>query len=180
MGFLTRRRRKKRRKRRGYVRPSRAKPKTGWSRRDLARLTGVSMRTIRLYLQRRVLPSAPFRGSATRYQREHLIALLAIQRLRAQHGRDLDALRARVAALAPAELEALAVEGLTPGPLADALGVQPQPHPAASAPTTSLRSNLPKWHRLELALGLELHVRDDASPQVMDLARRVYEFCGQS
>jgi len=36
------------------VRPSRAKPKTGWSLRELANLSGVAGRTIRLYLQRGV------------------------------------------------------------------------------------------------------------------------------
>jgi hypothetical protein len=30
---------------------------------------------------------------------------------------------------------------------------------------------------VELALGLELHVRDDASPAVHDLARRIREIC---
>jgi hypothetical protein len=173
------RKRKKRRKRRGYVRPSRAKAKTGWSRRELALLTGISLRTIRLYQQRRVLPSVPFRGSATRYQREHLLALLAIKRLRATQPGELDDTRARLAAFTPAELESFATEGLAPGPLADALGVQPQPQPATVASPQTPLVNLPSWKRLELALGLELHVREDVSPQVLDLARRVYELSGR-
>jgi hypothetical protein len=37
----------------------------------------------------------------------------------------------------------------------------------------TLRFQLARWTHLELALGLELHVRDDASPQVLELARRI-------
>lgn len=34
-------------------------------------------------------------------------------------------------------------------------------------------SHLAGWRRVELALGLELHVRDDAGMDVQELARRV-------
>ncbi len=124
-----------------------------------------------------MLPSVSFRGSATRYQREHLLALLAIQRLRATHGRDLDDIRARLAAFTPAELETVAAQDLAPGPLADALGLQPRPAPAAPAQPPLV--NIPRWQRLELALGLELHLREDASAQVIELSRRVYELCAR-
>jgi DNA-binding transcriptional MerR regulator len=92
----------------------------------------VAVRTIHFYLQREVLPRPPFKGSATRYQRHHLIWLLAIRRLRASERLELTTIRTRLEAL--------------------------------SAP--------------ELALGLELHFRDDASPHVAELAKRVCEVCG--
>src|SRR5450432_1399245 len=73
-------RKKRRPKRRGYVRPSRAKPKTGWTLGELAGLGGIAARTIRAYLRQGVLPRPPFMGSATRYQRRQLVWLLAIRR----------------------------------------------------------------------------------------------------
>lgn len=169
-------RRKKRPKRRGYVRPSRAAKKTGWSLRELALLTGVSARAIRSYLQRGVLPRPAFAASATRYQRRQLLWLCAIRRLRESEQLGLDAIRARLNALPAPELEALALRELQPGKLADALGV----HVAAPAPAASATPPLPdaaRWRRIELALGLELHVREDASAQVLDLARGVRQWC---
>jgi len=171
---------KKKRKRRGYVRPSRAAAKAGWSLIQLSRLSGSSVRAIRLYLQREVLPRPPFLGAATRYQRQHLATLLAIRRLLAE-GLPLDAIRTRLEALSRPELDAFAAEGLAPGPLADALGVVPVAartpgiDPAALDQRASLLA--PRWARIELALGLELHVRDDAAPGVRELARRMRELC---
>jgi DNA-binding transcriptional MerR regulator len=162
-------------KRRGYVRRSRARPKVGWSLRELARLTGISPRTLRLYLQKQVLPRAPFSGSATRYQRRHLLSLLAIRRLRTREGLDLAAIRTRLAALPAPELETFATEDIPQGPLAEALGLRPAPPPRNEPAPVMPR--VPRWARLELALGLELHVRDDASGQVLELVRRVRELC---
>jgi hypothetical protein len=88
--------RRKRPKRRGYVRPSRAKAKAGWTLHDLAAFSGTTVRTIRLYLQRGVLPRPRFMASATRYQRRHLVCLLAIRRLRATENLTLAAIRTRL------------------------------------------------------------------------------------
>ncbi len=53
--------------------------------------------------------------------------------------------------------------------------------PAASAPTgvaTPVAVGAEKrWSRLELAVGLELHARDDASPFVRALAAKVWKLC---
>lgn len=173
-------RRKKRPKRRGYVRRSRAAPKTGWSLRELAALTGISPRTVRLYLHSGVMPRPPFKGAATRYQRRQLLWLCAIRRLRTSENLELQAIRTRLNALTAPQLEAFVVQSLTPGKLAAALGVQPAPAVGArSAPPPALATGAgwieatPRWRRLELALGLELHLREDASPQVIALAERV-------
>jgi DNA-binding transcriptional MerR regulator len=168
---------RKKRRRRGYVRKSRATPQTGWTARELAQLSGISLRTLRMYLQRGVLPRSPFKGAATRYQRSQLLWLLAIRRLREQEHLELDAIRARLTALAPEELEAFATAGLSTGKLAEALGLRPVSVSSAVPPSLSMSSAGPRWARIELALGLELHVRDDSSPRVLALARQLREWC---
>jgi DNA-binding transcriptional MerR regulator len=150
-------------------------------------MSGVAARTIHFYLQRAVLPRPPFKGSATRYERHHLLWLLAIRRLRTSDRLGLATIRTRLEALSSPELEAFATEHLPPGPMADALGVR-SALPAVAAPVPALGTNvvdggsfaphLPRWSRIELALGLELHLRDDASPHVAELAKRVFEICG--
>ena len=173
-------------KRRGYVRPSRAKPKTGWSLRELAALSGVASRTIRLYLQRGVMPRPRFMGSATRYHFDQLVWLLAIRRLRTAERLTLSAIRARLQALTASELQAFAIEDVPTGRLPGVLGIQPADPPAASTPPVhpllqhsenggASSSPLPRWARFELALGLEMHVRDDVSAPVLELARRLRE-----
>jgi DNA-binding transcriptional MerR regulator len=165
--------RKKRRKRRGYVRRSRAAPKTGWSLRELAALAGVSPRTVRLYLHHQLLPRPAFKGSATRYQRRQLLWLCAIRQLRQTEKLELKAIRTRLNALSAPELEAFVAKQRTGGELAAALGVHP-PAPAIaaiSAPSSGART--PRWSRIELALGLELHLREDASASVLELAERL-------
>jgi DNA-binding transcriptional MerR regulator len=183
------RRRKKRRKKPGYVRPSRAKPKTGWSLRELARCSGVAARTVHFYLQSGVLPRPPYKGKATRYERQHLLSLLAIRRLRTSERLALVRVKARIAAMSPLELHAFATEHLPPGPAADALGIRSAlPTAVVGAPATSMGSTVvnglplapstPRWSRVELALGLELHLREDAGAQAAELAKRVLELCG--
>jgi len=178
-------RRKRKPKRRGYVRPSRAQPKTGWSLRQLANLSGVTARTIRLYMQRDVLPRPPFLGSATRYQRRQLLCLLAIRRLLVSEKLTLASIRTRLQALSAPELETFATERVPPGPIADALGIKPAAAMSGAGPAGApyaARGETPspqgaRWVRTELALGLELHVREDASSRVLALAHRLRELC---
>jgi hypothetical protein len=179
--------RKRKPKRRGYVRLSRAKSKAGWSLPQLGALVGLAPRSLRLYLRSRVLPPAGFKGSATRYQRPHLVRLVAARRLIATEKLSLAEIAKRFAKLSPTELEALAVEGLAPGPLATALAIQAAPTaPVKSSVTPAgldgalVGAGAPKWTRIELALGLELHCRDDASPQTLELLRRVREVVGMA
>ena len=145
---------------------------------QIAALSETTPRTIRGYLEAEIVPRSPFRGAATRYDRRQLLCLLAVRRLRMQERMALSEIRKRLKALSPAELEGLATQGVGPGPLADALGLQPAP-PAAPAPTPvqALLAPHPQWTRLELALGLELHVRGDASASVLELAQRIHAAC---
>ena len=134
------------------------------------------MRTLRSYLQRGLLPRPPFRGSATRYQRAQLLCAVAVRRLRESEGLDLDAIRARLEALEPPVLERWVAEQLEPGPLTTALGITLPPAASGTVPTTSssaLSSQSPRWIRVELALGVELHVREDVDGRAQELARRL-------
>lgn len=171
------------RKRRGYVRPSRAKKAEGWSLRELSALSGLSARNIRAYLLREIVPRATFHASATRYDRRQLLSLLALRRLRESERLPLARIRSRLESLSPAELEAFATAELTPGALANALGLAapataPTPTDSEVRPSPAdFRTPLPRWTRVELALGLELHVRDDAGAATVELARRIQALC---
>jgi len=179
------------------VRPSRAKPKQGWSLRQLAALTGTTERGLKHYLEVGVLPRPPFRGPATRYQRLHLLWILGAQRLQSTESLSLAEIGKRLGAMPPAELEAFVLSSVPPGPAAHALGLVPAPAapvavaapvspapaaeahgaPPALAPAPALAPGTPRWVRIELALGLELNVREDASPRVLELAERIRGFC---
>ncbi len=175
-------------------RRSRAKPKVGWSLAELAVLVGVSTRLARLYLERGVLPAPRFAASATRYGRTHLLRLLAARRLRSLEALDLDAIKKRIRSWTVPQLEAFATTDLAPGPLAEALQIAPSAkavdparpsgavepldpaHSSAAAeligvPTVPVFGER-RWTRVELAVGLELHLREDASPRVVALAQR--------
>jgi DNA-binding transcriptional MerR regulator len=163
---------------RGYVRPSRAKPKTGWTLAQLAQLSGLTARAIRVYLDRGLLPRPRFKGPATRYDRTQLVWLLGIRRLRTTERLQLREIATRLRALSAPELEAFATAGLAEAPsnaTAAALGILPVA-PSVAKPE-AMAAHEPRWARIELALGLELHLCDGASPHVLELARRVREMC---
>jgi hypothetical protein len=112
-------------------------------------------------LQRGLLPRPPFLGSATHYQRRQLIWLLAIRRRLVTDKLTLEQSRTRLKALSPAEIETFATELLRPGAIADALGVRPPAGGEDGAVGSGAESTggaiaagpLPRWPRVELALG---------------------------
>jgi hypothetical protein len=58
-----------------------------------------------------------------------------------------------------------------------------QPSPPLLGPPLVGAGDVPhivRWKRVELALGLELHVRDDASADVQELALRVRAMCAEA
>lgn len=146
---------------------------------QLANLAGVPIRTVRHYLKDGVLPRPRFAGPATRYGRRELLWMLAIRQLQLKEKVPLVSMRARLSALSATELEALATDGLGAGAAATALGLQVAPPAAAQDMAIYMvaRDGFtgPRWSRHELALGLELHVRDDASAAVMDKVRRILD-----
>lgn len=167
----------RRRRVRRAPRKSRAKPKSGWSLAQLAQLTGVSARTIKLYVERDLVPRPKFEASATRYQRRQLLWLLAVRRLRKTEDLELAAIKTRLHAMDAAALEAFAIADVEPGPIADALGLPAKPAEPADKPPQLRHLPHRTWTRLDLAIGLELHVREDATVPVLELAQRVWNLC---
>lgn len=156
-------------------------PKDGWTFPQVAALAGVPVRTVRSYVERKALKQPTFFGSATRYPRSFLVRLLAIKRLRLER-LNLAAIRKRLDAMSPEELEAFATHGLQAGLLATALGVVVQPPPRADAhahPTLSAHAEAKRqrWSRVEVMDGLEISIRDDASPLARRLANQWIEDC---
>ncbi|NUO50010.1 MAG: hypothetical protein HOV80_14235, partial [Polyangiaceae bacterium] len=120
----------------------------------------------------------------TRYERKHLLHLAAARSLRSFDNLALSAIKKRLASESPEGVEAIVKRHLAAGPLATALGIVveapamaaalPPPHlPAAPVAVGAEK----RWSRLELAVGLELHVRDDISPLVRALAAKVWKIC---
>ena len=101
---------------------------------DLARLAGVSRRTVRYYVQEGLLPAPLGVGRGHHYGREHLDRLLQVKALQ-EAGRTLDEIRHVVAGR----------------PQPGALGGRPNAEPL---PRTM-------WRRVELLPGVELHVSGD-------------------
>jgi DNA-binding transcriptional MerR regulator len=148
-------------------RPRRARAKLhleGFTAAELGAKVGVSARTVRYYTAEHVLPPPQFRGSATRYLREHLIHLAAIRYLQREHGLSLAAIRQHLNPLPVPELERLAsfiLPELAP----------PPPVPPVSP--TPARSASDAWHRLTLVPGLEIHLHAAASAEVKAIAQRI-------
>lgn len=155
------------------------RPKSGLSLADLASLTATTVRTVRHYMELGVIPAVKFRGPRTRYERNHLLHLAAARTLRSFEGLALPAIKKRLGSETPEGVEAIVKQRLTPGRLATALGI------AVAAPVSGVAPSAPavavgpekRWSRLELAVGLELHVRDDISPLVRALAAKVWKLC---
>ena len=98
---------------------------------ELADLGGISRRTVRYYVQERLLPAPLGVGRGDHYGREHLDRLLQVKALQ-EAGRTLEEIR-------------LALAG---EPAPEAASVREESHP--------LRPTM--WRRVELLSGLELHV----------------------
>ena len=76
---------------------------------ELARLAGVSTRTVRFYIQQGLLPAPESRGPGARYSDEHLDRLRLIKHLQREH-LPLAEIRRRLDVLRPAEIARLAAE----------------------------------------------------------------------
>lgn len=97
---------------RRYRRPDRRRnrvrrppPQEGFLVRDLARLAGVSIPTIKRYVRHGLLAPVPFYGTATRYPRDYLTRVLALRYWRAQGNKTLAELRRRLDAVTFAEMQ---------------------------------------------------------------------------
>ncbi len=169
---------------------------------DLAQRAGVPVRTVRYYIAEGILPPASSRGKSATYGEEHL-AKLRLARLLADRRVLLADIREQVSRLTLDEARELlrreeahnhAAESASPksprelvsalleqarrpaSPRGDALIAEPSVirHYRASAPAPAPPPET-SWRRLELAPGLELHVRADAQARYAELIRRIVE-----
>jgi DNA-binding transcriptional MerR regulator len=154
---------------------------------ELADRAGVSIRTVRYYIQQGLLPSPETRGPGTRYGREHLDRLRLVKRLQREH-LPLAEIRRRLEAMDDAEIRRLA-EGemdaepaprssaseyirrvLSDGPskiVRERMPAAPrrsivQPDALAPVAESALGGRAPQrsqWDRFVLAPDIELHVR---------------------
>jgi DNA-binding transcriptional MerR regulator len=131
---------------------------------DLAKLAGVSPRTVRYYVQRGLLPAPTFRGKDTAYGDDHLARLQAIRKLQEQY-LPLDAIQA--------ELERRSAEDVLRTP--PAVRVPPPSIPAPMPMPVPSRS----WRRYELRDGVEIHLREDVAPSVGNLVNDLAKLFGQ-
>jgi DNA-binding transcriptional MerR regulator len=146
----------------------------GYSLSQLVRAAGVTERTVRYYVERRVLPGPELRGFRTTYTDEHLVRLQVIRRLRKMERMNLQAIGKRLAGLSAAELRALLpVEPAAGGDGKGAAGAE-----AAAGGATGKGAAAPypseRWERVVLLPGLELLVRADGGPILQRLAREIH------
>ncbi|HVY45953.1 MAG TPA: MerR family transcriptional regulator [Minicystis sp.] len=144
-------------------------PPEGVTVAELAAQVRITPRAVRYYVERGLLPAPEFRGSRTRYGKDHLARLFAIVAMRRER-LDLDAIGRRLATLTPAELEAY-----LPAPPA------PPPTPGALAPPPAPTYASVGWAHVALLPGVELLVREGASPAVRKIVQEIVDHCvGQS
>jgi DNA-binding transcriptional MerR regulator len=141
----------------------------------LADRAGVSIRTVRYYIQQGLLPGPEARGPGAHYKEEHLDRLLLIKRLQREH-LPLAEIR-RV-------LESSAGELPAPRTARDYIrSVLGEPVATyASAPPEDTPSVRSQWERISLAPDIELHVRRPLSramnkqvERLIDAARDILE-----
>jgi DNA-binding transcriptional MerR regulator len=118
---------------------------------DLARLTGVSVRTIRYYLAQGLIPASGESGPGAHYGDGHLGRLRLVRRLQQQH-LPLAEIRARLASLSDADVAHLIADDAAPAApepqtsaleyvrsvLSGSAGTMPAPQPVAALPPAAL------------------------------------------
>ena len=129
---------------------------------ELARLAGVTPRTVRYYVAERLLPSPTGAGPNRLYDDEHLRLLRAIRRLKS-HYLPLGEIRRRLAELAPDEITRLTAAGETDSDdRVSAVGLPP----TAGRPLAPVESSaIPHLARL---MPLEMPI---ARPMAREVAR---------
>jgi DNA-binding transcriptional MerR regulator len=111
----------------------------------------LSARAIRFYVANGLLDHPEGAGTAATYHYRHLLQLLAIK-IRQREGQTLTRIRAELADVTGDALERRIAQALAP-----ALGA------GAHAAVAHDAERPHRWHRVPVADGIELHVRDDAS-----------------
>ncbi|MBK8252094.1 MAG: MerR family transcriptional regulator [Polyangiaceae bacterium] len=159
---------------------------------ELARKASVSVRTVRYYVQRGLLPPPEFRAKDTVYTDEHLLRLRAIRRL-SEERMALDEIAVRIAHMTPARLEEVAKGNLrdlarSPGGDRDS-GTVKNDRTVKNETVVenddvgedgvlpdSVPPGVPTVARVyRIANGVELWVHDNAPPSSMALVREIIQ-----
>lgn len=141
----------------------------------LADRAGVSIRTVRYYIQQGLLPKPDARGPGAHYTEEHLDRLLLIKRLQREHlplaeiRRVLDASGGELPAPRSARDYIANVLGQT-----TMLAESAATHSAASLEDTAPPSRS-QWERVTLAPDIELHIRRPLSRAVNKQVERLID-----
>lgn len=176
-------------------RPKTPAPKSGWVISELSQITGIPVRRLRDYVFRDLIQPLERRGTATRYPRSQLVRVMAIKRMRAEEGLNLDEIKRRMDAMGERELEAWIAAGPLPSAVLQALGLAtgqagtnaagaassngggtlPWPGSAVAGQERAAAGNtaVAAWYHVQLLPGLVLQFSATASPAVKSAAKRI-------
>jgi DNA-binding transcriptional MerR regulator len=143
-------------------------PNETYSIADLARLSGLNVRTIRYYLAQGLLPASGESGPGAHYGEGHLDRLRLTKRLQAQH-LPLSEIRRRLAELSDADVAGLVATADAPAPapatsaleyvrglLGASFAERAVPAPVAPAPPAQPRPMLARARFSAMGIGPEL------------------------
>jgi Predicted transcriptional regulators len=142
---------------------------------ELADRAGVSVRTVRYYIQQGLLPKPEARGPGAHYTDEHLDRLLLIRRLQREHlplaeiRRVLEASAGELTAPRSARDYIRSVLGQAPMLAESATLYSAAPPDEPPAPSRS------QWERVTLAPDIELHIRRPLSRAVNKQVERLID-----
>jgi len=122
---------------------------------ELATRAGVSVRTVRYYIQRGLLPPAEFRGPDTAYDDRHLHALRAIKRLQEDY-LPLDAIASALEGKSESELRRIAERGMST--TTKVTKEEPKPREPRGV----------RGERVTLGDGIELWIEEGADRSLVD------------
>ena len=153
---------------------------------ELARAAGLSVRTVRYYVQRGLLPPAAFCGKDTAYEHGHLVRLRAVRRLQEAFF-PLDAIAAELEGRSLREIEEIADGRVTPvtplgsgsesesgsGRAGGRVGGSGRGSEADDARAEIARQASRLYRRIELFPGVDLTVAEDAPDESVRLVKEM-------
>lgn len=150
---------------------------------ELARAAGMSVRTVRYYVQRGLLPAPAFRGKDTAYAHEHLVRLKAIRRLQEAYF-PLDAIAGELASRSLTEIERIADGNVMPVmpvmPVTPVMPVARGSRRASAEDEEEARAAIAEqaervYRSVPLFPGVDLTVADDAPAESVRLVKQMLE-----
>jgi DNA-binding transcriptional MerR regulator len=166
-----------------------------YTKQDVIARSGLPDRTIRNYIQRRLLPAPQGHGLAAEYDDEHMVRAVAIGRMRAQGGR-IDTIAEHIAGWSTAKFKRFVAQ--TEPPAEEAPPSPPPPAPRSEGPEpvaaervarAQLRRHeplgdaelpdAPSWRIYSLITGIGLMVDADAPPIVHRVAAEILATYGR-